>query len=282
MYDHSRKIGNKGDLIKHFALTVAVKEMATGKDAFCYLDVHSGRSTYDLPDFGEWKTGIGKFAKHCLDQQSLSADLRYFCEVQSVADVSQTRKYAGSSRIILNVLRGVGVKRISPILCDTNREVCQDLGTQFQDAQTVEIFCADGYQMAQEVEEVDLVFIDPPDIQDHYQPFMTLIRYCVTQGKPFVSWNPLHGNVPQQIMSRNCLSVVELAEKERIPSITVRWTEGWSGQMCGCQMLFSIPSGNKVANACDSLIGLMGWKRIYAQVVQPRKTMTNEWPFPGS
>lgn len=262
MYDHSNKIGNKGDLIKHFALTVATKEMATGKDSFCYLDVHSGRSTYDLPASGEWKTGIGKFAEHCLNQHSLSADLRYFCEVQSVVDVSQTRKYAGSSRIILNVLRDVGVKRASPILCDTNRDVCKDLGTQFRDTPAVEIYCGDGYQKAHDMEDVDLVFIDPPDIQDHYQPFLKLIRHCISKGKPFVSWNPLHGNVPQQTMSRNCLSVAELAEKERISSITVRWTKGWSGQMCGCQMLFSIPPGGKVADTCDALISLMDWKRI--------------------
>jgi 23S rRNA A2030 N6-methylase RlmJ len=175
MYDHSNKIGNRGDLIKHFALTVATKEIATGKASFSYLDVHSGRSTYDLPDSGEWKTGIGKFAEHYSKQNSLSADLRYFFQVQSVADVPQTRKHAGSSRIVLNVLQDVGVKRVKPILCDTNSAVCKDLEIQLRDIPSVEICCADGYQKAHDVEDVDLLFIDPPDIRDHYQPFLKLI-----------------------------------------------------------------------------------------------------------
>jgi hypothetical protein len=156
----------------------------------------------------------------------------------------------------------VGVKRVKPILCDTNSAVCKDLEIQLRDIPSVEICCADGYQKAHDVEDVDLLFIDPPDIRDHYQPFLKLIRHSVSEGKRFVSWNPLHGDVTQQTMSRNCRSVAQLAKEEHIASITVRWTNGWSGQMCGCQMLFSIPGGNKVSGACSSLIALMGWQRI--------------------
>jgi 23S rRNA A2030 N6-methylase RlmJ len=107
MYDHSNKIGNKGDLIKHFALTIAIKKMATGRESFSYLDVHSGRSQYDLPASGEWKAGIGKFSEFCLNGHSLTKDLRYFCEVQSVADVPRTRQYSGSSRMSIGSINAL-------------------------------------------------------------------------------------------------------------------------------------------------------------------------------
>ena len=262
MYDHSKKIGNKGDLIKHFALTVATRELASGKASFSYLDVHSGRSCYDLPYSGEWQSGIGKFAAHCGNKHSLNEHLRYFCEIQSVTDVSKTRKYPGSSRIILNVLQDLGVAQIEPILCDTNPIVCKDNEVQFHDLPSVEIHCGNGYQKAHEVEVMGLIIIDPPDLEDHYRPFLKLVRHCVSKGKPFISWNPLHGNVPQQTMSRNCLAVANFSKEQRIPSITVRWTKEWSDQMCGCQMLFFVPYGDKVAVSCDALIHLMGWKRI--------------------
>ena len=275
-YDHSNKIGNKGDLIKHLALTIAVREMAKSRHSFTYLDIHSGRSEYDLPSTGEWRTGIGEFSEYCQNHKSLTPDLRYFCDVQSLDDIRQTKKYYGSSKIILNVLHNLDIEQIKPILCDTNPSVCKDLQFQFQYVPSAEICCTDGYAKGYEVDSVDLVFIDPPDIREHYAPLLKLARHYLPQGNQFISWNPLHGNAPQQTMSRNCLSVYELAKREKIPSITARWTNGWSGQMCGCQMLFSIPNGHKVVNACKALIKLMGWKTIEEEQHFPTKEVMTE------
>lgn len=106
MYDCANKIGNEGDLIKHFALTIAIREQATGKKSFSYLDVHAGRSRHDLPAAGEWEKGIGQYAEYCRNEHPLTEDLRYFCKVQSVAKIPQARRYWGSSRIIHDVLQG--------------------------------------------------------------------------------------------------------------------------------------------------------------------------------
>lgn len=238
--------------------------LATGKNVFSFLDVHSGRSIYDLPDSGAWKKGVGEFAVYCRNKHSLTNELQYFCDIHSIGNVAHTRKYFGSSRIIMNVLKDLEINRISAILCDTDPSVCSDLEKQYQDTPMVEICRTDGYKKAKDTDSVNLVFIDPPDIKCHYEPLITLVRHCIAVGQPFVSWNPLHGNVKQKKMSRNCLSISQLAEEEKIPSITVRWTNGWSGQMCGCQMLFSIPYlyGNKVVKACGALTSLMNWKKI--------------------
>ena len=279
-YDHAKKIGNQGDLIKHFALTVAVKKMASGRDSFSYLDVHSGRRIYALPDGGKWEQGIGKFAERCRDENPLPKYIRYFCDIQSIGNIHDTREYWGSSKIVSNVLDDLGIGQ-KLILCDKNPSVCcdlvvHDLGVkalicdsgpvaqgaledQAQSALSVEVHCADGYQKAREADKADLVFIDPPNISDHYDPFMRLVRHCVDEGKNFISWNPLHGNINRKTMSANCRRVAEFAERNKIPHITVRWKSGWTGQICGCQMLFSIPQGKEVSNACKKLIELMRW-----------------------
>jgi 23S rRNA A2030 N6-methylase RlmJ len=265
MYDHSQKIGNKGDLIKHFALTVAVREMAAARRSFSYLDVHSGRGAYRLPEGGEWEKGLGVFAERCNNQGFPVADLRYFNDLHGIGGISQSRQYCGSSSIVRNVLEDLGVNKRKLVLCDTNPEVCRDLEAEFSNSASVQICCVNGYEKAQEVTGLDLVFIDPPDIREHYMPFMRLLRHCRTEGQPFISWNPLHGNVQANTMSRNCAAVTHFAEEASIPSIAVRWAKGWSRQMCGCQMLFSVPVGQRVADACEALITFMDWQRIQSQ-----------------
>ena len=154
MYDHSNKIGNKGDLIKHFALTIATKFLVENKDSYAYLDVHSGRSSYELPDSGEWKTGIGKFAEICQSQKSLTDNLQYFCKVHSIESIPHSKKYFGSSRIILNVLQDLGITKITFNLCDTNPSVCKELQTQKHEIAKTEIHCTDGYIKAEDVYDV--------------------------------------------------------------------------------------------------------------------------------
>lgn len=146
------------------------------------------------------------------------------------------------------------------LLCDTNLQVCRALEGQWHNTPLVEVLCGDGYLKARELSGLDLVFIDPPDIQGHFERFMGLLRHCLREGKPFVSWNPLHGDDTGSSLSRNCRAVADLARQQGIPSVTARWTSGWPVTMCGCQMLFSMGGGQRVAQACDPLIKLMGWK----------------------
>ena len=263
-YDHSKKIGNKGCLIKHFALTTAVKLVAENMQSFpsfSYLDVHSGRGEYDLPGSGgEWKHGIGKFAR-CRDTLKKDKDLKYFYDVHSLADLEKEKKYWGSSGIVLNVLNDLGIRDRKFILCDTEPSVCDDLRKQFQDV-AVEVLCTDGYEKAHITDDMDLIFIDPPNISpgDHLKPFCGLIKHCIHEKKQFISWNLLNGDTANKTMSSECREISEFAKRKGIPSITIRWTKGWSGQICGCQMLFSVLQGNTVTNACNALIKLMDWE----------------------
>ena len=54
-YDHRNKVGNQGDLIKHFALYSVASDMADtmallGKrrKVFSYVETHAGRSHYRI------------------------------------------------------------------------------------------------------------------------------------------------------------------------------------------------------------------------------------------
>ena len=65
-YDHSAKIGNQGDVVKHIALFAALRHLLKGRSAdgeFVCADIHAGRPDYVLPEKGEWQYGIGPFLR---------------------------------------------------------------------------------------------------------------------------------------------------------------------------------------------------------------------------
>jgi len=67
-YDHSRKIGNEGDVIKHPVLAKVVESLAESveKKPFVYAESHTGRPFYVLQKGGEWERGVGKLSVNTL------------------------------------------------------------------------------------------------------------------------------------------------------------------------------------------------------------------------
>ena len=261
MYSHSKKIGNRGDLIKHFALTMALRDADCASAQFSYLDVHAGRRLYALQPRGEWQQGIGLFAEMCEQTEALDSDLHDFFVTQSLQGINTRREYYGSSEIVRRAIQQRGVERISLELCDIDTAVCDDLRESYQGFHGISIRCGDGYQRALDEEQWDLILIDPPNITfgDHFEPYMDAVRHCVRHKRRFISWNPLDGNPVQRTMSSACQKVRHFAIQNSVPIVSVRWTSGWSGQTCGCQMLFGVPGGQKIVDSCLGLSEFMGW-----------------------
>ncbi len=263
-YTHSKKIGNKGDLIKHYALTSIIRDQEVLSDPYTYLDVHAGRSDYVLESNGEWRRGIGEFMKRCALNGRVDDGFEYYLKVNGIENINKNMVYFGSSKIIQNVLIDCDVKQINLYLCDISGDVCSDLRKGYHDTLGVHIFRSDGYEQAKKLQGVDLTFIDPPDIskKGHYYQFIDLVKYCISDNRKFVAWNPLHGDTSKGIIAKSCQSVIKLADKYQIPLVTVMWSKNWSGQMCGCQMLLSVKNGKKIVSSCESLARFMGWECI--------------------
>src|ERR1019366_8794046 len=66
-YDHARKIGNKGDLVKHAALANILAELVNRQrdDVFLYAETNAGRPACALATGREWsqRGGAGEFSK---------------------------------------------------------------------------------------------------------------------------------------------------------------------------------------------------------------------------
>jgi len=260
-YDHRDKIGNQGDLIKHFALSCAIDTYPRKTDQFSYLDVHSGRAEYPLQHGGAWTRGIGAFTQRYASSQHHPNQLAHFYRLLALDKLTTDRRYPGSSGIVSRALRQRGINNIHLHLCDTSPDVCASLAAYYADNEQVHIYCEDGYLKARQLTGLDLVFIDPPDMDEHFHPYVQLLRYCLQQEQPFIAWNSLHGNTAGNHMSARCQAISDLAKVSRTAQIAVRW-QHWHTRMCGCQMLFSLHGGDKLVDSCQSLAQLMQWTVI--------------------
>lgn len=258
-YCHADKAGNRGDLIKHLALSSAISKIVPGKSSFSYMEVHCGQADHTLKEDGEWHSGIGRFIKLSATNPHTHRDIDYFRHLLGIETVDSQKVYHGSSRIVYRLLHDLRVANISMHLCDTDADVCASLTTAFGTDRGIHIYCEDGYSKAKQLHDLDLVFIDPPDMGQQFPAYIDLIQHCLAHRQPFISWNSLHGNAEKNGMSERCHRVSELARDARIPHIAVRWSSGWTESMCGCQMLFSHPGGNSVSEACRALASLMQW-----------------------
>ncbi|MBT4606290.1 MAG: hypothetical protein HOI31_05270 [Gammaproteobacteria bacterium] len=277
-YDHRNKVGNQGDLIKHFALYSAASDMANtmaflGKrrKVFSYVETHTGRSHYQIDmsaPSSDWLTGAGyyldnyqRFLEQIDPKDELLLDrLNGFGELLESRQVGDEIKYLGSSALVSNQLTEAGIDYHADLF-DVNQEVCQELECNSNQLTTVQ--CSSGYEGARNIKDIDLLFIDPPDlkpgIEGHFQRYKNLLFHCYREHIPYVSWNPLYADQSLAGPSLECRIVNETARIHGLGLITVRWSD-WSEKMCGCQMLFNVVGGSLYVEQCNKLALMMGWK----------------------
>src|ERR1700733_7129628 len=117
VYDHASKVGNRGDVWKHFALLTAVASLQRRKsERILYRESHSGRAEYVLPDKGAWREGIGRLLPTC----ELLANHPYFAQFGAPLRPGDT--YPGSWLQVGKILSN-RYARFSTELHDTSPDV---------------------------------------------------------------------------------------------------------------------------------------------------------------
>lgn len=89
-YEHKDKVGNAGDVWKHFILLQAAS--ALGKIS-TYFETHAGKHTYTLVGGGEWESGIGTALK-AIENYSELQETHYFSQFKDLS--SMPVEYLGS------------------------------------------------------------------------------------------------------------------------------------------------------------------------------------------
>ncbi len=258
-YDHRTKAGNQGDLLKHFILFSALNDIKRISSSIRYLDVHAGYPCYHLHGTGAWQQGIGRFVDSFSSAPVPQSRLNDFFNLLTDNSGHLKTEYSGSTTLVSQILSERFPERYAAFLCDTNPDICAELIQFNRNNSNIQVFNQNGYPLAEKLIPVDLIFIDPPDIEAQLHDYRHLVEYCLDRRQPFIAWNALHGNPDGSGPSKNCAQIQSLSQCRQIPLLEVRW-KNWQTRMCGCQMLLYLENGKSLKQEGRLLARLMDWQ----------------------
>lgn len=240
VYDHHRKAGNQGDVVKHVALIAALDVVLVESlnrpplnepFKFKYADTFAGYAYNPLVPGNGWKDGIKKFhdifRQRPPDNPHVEKWNNWYVSVrpQLLGGV-----YPGSSLIAADLCAEKKVPiRIS--LWDTCLEVIQNLDSVFG-GQGHAIHYGAASISEEEVDSADFLFIDPPD--NRWREILEFVQ----KGQSALLWLPVCVNTQSSPPPESqCADQVrEEARKEGCSVTKVRWAAG--GRMVGCQLIY--------------------------------------------
>lgn len=153
---HDHKVGNKGDVWKHFILSSVTHQLLFRRveggpsvsAPFVYVDSHCSLGRFSLPEKGQWQEGIGLF----YFRKWRLANHPYFVIEQTA--FTACRSYLGSWSIVQSLLQSNNVEG-DLRLFDTSNSVSQQLAG-------VRGYCqSDGFEAVLSTQSANLFLIDP-------------------------------------------------------------------------------------------------------------------------
>ena len=162
-YDHSVKIGNEGDTLKHATLSASLDELLSRltEASFTYVESHAGRAVYKLVEGGEWERGIGRLSRYGASS-TLQKDNRLLPYLRTCfsGHLVAGEDYLGSSAIVYRMLTGREMA-FTFHLWDSDQGVRRDLKRFYGDVPNVFIHQGDGYAGLMGIDQAHLALVDP-------------------------------------------------------------------------------------------------------------------------
>ena len=202
-YDHSNKIGNEGDTVKHAVLARLTELILSeiGSRSFVYAESHTGRRDYRLPKDGEWENGIRQFSAGLqrLKEQASEHPAQRNCEnIQAYVracfqnPIEEGASYPGSSGLVDLICRERGVvPRFH--LCDTDEDVRRELKDSYGNDPHVTIYAENGYEVLPKIEAPSLVLVDPILVKEEARQIRSVLAYLSEKDVDFICWTALWG-----------------------------------------------------------------------------------------
>ena len=191
-YNHATKVGNRGDVWKHFALLVAVRaSLAQGHQRFRYCETHCGQALYVLPEQGEWRRGIGRILPVSPPLNSYP----YFSQFSKALDAGDS--YPSSWLQVGSFLLGQGASFALEIY-DISPEVAEAIAvTNHSIIAHASFKRADGFEAllrSDASNAADFTLIDPPYSPDSEHNWKQAVRCAALLNKRaarFLIWYPI-------------------------------------------------------------------------------------------
>lgn len=261
MYDHNRKAGNQGDVIKHTALIAAADTLMMQCDGkFEYADTFAGYAFNPLTSDGEWRYGIAASGRS--DHTPRTAAVTFWRDLWSCRVGLRGSVYPGSLTFILKLCLQNNLS-FHARLWDTSPAVIAQLMNSFT-ADEADIYPRSAKTTDFSGMKPNLLLIDPPGLRTpskkEYPDLEDLLRFfevienvilwfpITAQG----SGSPAPETEPSKAARSQCLA-------RDLCVTSVRWSGGI--RICGCRLAYRLPSaaGVKLREAIDDVTALMEW-----------------------
>lgn len=182
---HNHKVGNNGDVWKHFILSSVIDVLLSRHPPsrpFVYVDSHCSLGRFSLPEKGPWERGIGLF----YDRKWRLANHPYFAIEQTA--FTACRSYLGSWSIVQSRLQSNNVED-DLRLFDTSDSVSQQLADVKGFSQS------DGFDAVHSIASADLFLVDPAYSQRR-EPDWRRVRRAgaefLQRKATAIIWYPIH------------------------------------------------------------------------------------------
>ena len=267
-YDHNKKAGNQGDVVKHVALVAALdtilKAWPKDKEVFKYADVFAGYALNRLVKGNEWKQGIGKLVgREELTKNDHAKLWSKLCLPSNKSELASW-SYPGSSMIAYKLCKErLKVAQLS--LWDTSESVLADLLVAF-DGQCHNLYQRPAKPDEDAVLNADLILIDPPGLGEDkgFPSWRSICEFLrPREGQSIIVWLPVNANATKKPPTEGKQSQEirkEALEELGFHATKVRWAVG--GHTIGCQLIFRLPqdAGNALRIAVDSIVSVASWQ----------------------
>jgi 23S rRNA A2030 N6-methylase RlmJ len=239
-YDHSTKIGNEGDVVKHAVLhnsVLQITQSLRNDSLFKYVESHAGRPCYVLPDGGEWNHGIKLLTSKSKDARKPYPLIDSYFEAHLSPKIKVGQQYFGSSNIVFRSLRSNDCK-FSFNLYEIDSNAFDDLMRFYlpwHDA--VRLTKSDGYEGVLCVSEASLVLIDPHSLDD--DRIIKCIAHLKSRGISYICWTPRNSSSKGKKEGQDHFAFGERTDLGHHSSI--RWAEpsGAAQHTFGCRVTVS-------------------------------------------
>jgi len=196
-YRHGFHAGNHADVLKHIALVALLRMLMRKDKPIVVVDTHAGAGMYSLEQGfatrnAEFRDGIGRLWERN-DLPEAVAD--YLDQVRAVNADGVLRRYPGSPRIALGVLRPQDRLRLFELHSTEEPILAREFA---QDGRRVTVTAGDGFAGLKAVlpphSRRGLVLIDPSyELETDYRAVVTALRDGMQRFATgtYVVWYPL-------------------------------------------------------------------------------------------
>jgi len=191
-YDHNKKAGNAGDVIKHVALIAALDSLRKDNDKLKFVDLFAGYAFNPIVAGNEWRDGIGRI--NINPENVLNDAVRVYLNWYLSRPSLNGGIYPGSSLVAHDVLTHQG-REIELTLFDISENPIKNLKLVFGGKQH-HIYHRAANLNDSEIVTADFLFIDPPGLSSErnssYPKLDELIQFTsLPKAAQILFWLPM-------------------------------------------------------------------------------------------